>query len=777
MPVDNDSSLDDLPVEKKQKKKVRFKDPVVDQVQKPEVQQTNIDDGSSLDDLVVEPAEKKQKEEVEFPKAKKPKDEYQPVIDQAQELEAQQATFENIAFSGGGAKGVALAGALRQLEERGIGQNVKNVAGSSAGAMMATFYALGAEVDDLEQILRDNPVDTLANKSSLTKGVYLNKNTTAMQEMLANSINNVLEKNLDNIQQKYQEQLAQVREDMKEANLGKVELSRQAREDLINKSDQLEKFDIDKFAEKIRDKKPVTFGDIGALHAIDPQKYKNLMITTVDREKGELRVFNAKTDPNIDIATACRASCSLPLAFEPVEIEGKKYVDGGYLNNVPQDLFEKKDQQMGQVNSPEELQQAQQKGRTMAFVFGSNSDQKDPVNVALYHSREDITKHGKKFKFAVDIMYKLVNRTGGKFAYSEADEQTHRNIRNNSHNAVMLDTGEVDTLSFTKAKDKIELLYAKGDISTSRQLNNLGVEPEDLNLNQKEFAYEVLDAIFKDKKVNKAQRIADVNELVKFCKKEAWEGKTHQEGLEEFTKEILEKSPKYAKHIVENLNKKDTRQEIKYSYAEILDIDYDFEKVDDLNKHKFSRAELNEKFSFEPKESPDRSILDKITYPFKKAAGVVKSVINDYVIKPIKNIITTIDDKITEVIRNFEEGGAVNPNELNRTSEANQNHNVERENISQKETGNIKQENQSTSKDLQQVEATRATNLRIGERGARENVNSEQKIEPKITKQEITPKLARQATAVGSKLEDRMRKQDNNSVNVPQKKPVQSRGI
>nr|WP_064429129.1 patatin-like phospholipase family protein [Rickettsia sp. Tenjiku01] len=60
-----------------------------------------------------------------------------------QELEqAQKAPIEYIAFSGG-AKGVIYSGAYETAKKAGILDNVKAVAGSSAGAITATVVALG----------------------------------------------------------------------------------------------------------------------------------------------------------------------------------------------------------------------------------------------------------------------------------------------------------------------------------------------------------------------------------------------------------------------------------------------------------------------------------------------------------------------------------------------------------------------------------------------------------------------------------------------------------
>lgn len=45
------------------------------------------------------------------------------------------------------------------------------------------------------------------------------------------------------------------------------------------------------------------------------------------QETSKLTIFNSVDTPNVEIALACRASASIPLVFETVEIDGKKYVD------------------------------------------------------------------------------------------------------------------------------------------------------------------------------------------------------------------------------------------------------------------------------------------------------------------------------------------------------------------------------------------------------------------------------------------------------------------
>jgi NTE family protein len=57
-------------------------------------------------------------------------------------------------FEGGGVKGVALAGAVAAAEEAGVSV-WKNVAGTSAGAIVACLIVMGYDGRRLKQILDD----------------------------------------------------------------------------------------------------------------------------------------------------------------------------------------------------------------------------------------------------------------------------------------------------------------------------------------------------------------------------------------------------------------------------------------------------------------------------------------------------------------------------------------------------------------------------------------------------------------------------------------------
>ena len=91
-------------------------------------------------------------------------------------------TIENLAFEGGGVKGLAYAGAIAALEEKKILSGVKGVAGTSAGAITAALVSLNYNASELTKIVQAtdfkkfedhwNPL-RIATEYGLYKGDFL----------------------------------------------------------------------------------------------------------------------------------------------------------------------------------------------------------------------------------------------------------------------------------------------------------------------------------------------------------------------------------------------------------------------------------------------------------------------------------------------------------------------------------------------------------------------------------------------------------------------------
>ncbi len=63
---------------------------------------------------------------------------------------------------------------------------------------------------------------------------------------------------------------------------------------------------------------------------------KELLVTAVDCESGQLRAFDSASGVPIERAVA--ASCAVPGIFPPVTIEGRRYTDGGVRSGTSADL-------------------------------------------------------------------------------------------------------------------------------------------------------------------------------------------------------------------------------------------------------------------------------------------------------------------------------------------------------------------------------------------------------------------------------------------------------
>lgn len=63
---------------------------------------------------------------------------------------------------------------------------------------------------------------------------------------------------------------------------------------------------------------------------------RRLLITAVDAESGEPRVFDR--DSGVHLASAVAASCAVPIVWPPITIDGHRYIDGGVRSIANADL-------------------------------------------------------------------------------------------------------------------------------------------------------------------------------------------------------------------------------------------------------------------------------------------------------------------------------------------------------------------------------------------------------------------------------------------------------
>jgi NTE family protein len=185
--------------------------------------------------------------------------------------------IEALVFEGGGVKGIAHCGALYRLEQFGINtEGIMFIAGTSAGSQVAALLACGYSVDELRDILLTLPFTKFMDKSW---GYILN-----LKRLIC--------------------------------NYG------------IHKGDFMEEY-IDDLISKKLGKKRATFMDLKL------QTLKTLRITGTCLTTSTLEYFDVMRTPDMPISKAIRISSSIPLFFSAVKYQGKHYVDGGVIRNLP----------------------------------------------------------------------------------------------------------------------------------------------------------------------------------------------------------------------------------------------------------------------------------------------------------------------------------------------------------------------------------------------------------------------------------------------------------
>jgi predicted acylesterase/phospholipase RssA len=282
------------------------------------------------------------------------------VIEQLKE--AHQKRIKRVVCSGGGAKGVVYPGSYKAMRDTGMLKDVEEFSGASAGAITAAFMAIGMPADIFrEKLLSTNLKDLMGTVSGELYGknrpgvAFLTKDGKPLEQFIRENIITVLKDSLKSLK-----------------NLDSFAYKDHELYDLVK---------------KINGKNPrITFGDLALLNHYFPDQFKKLTIPAVQIAGGEVQIFNAELTPNVEIALACRASASIPVILEPVEIEingvTKKYVDGGVYDNLPTDYFD--GQENGKfVNNTKPEQ-------TMVFAFGEGlKNKKNQVFQALYGKRWD----------------------------------------------------------------------------------------------------------------------------------------------------------------------------------------------------------------------------------------------------------------------------------------------------------------------------------------------------------------------------------------------------
>jgi NTE family protein len=238
---------------------------------------------------------------------------------------------QSLVFKGGGTKGMVYLGALEALEELKMMREVKHVAGTSIGAIIACLVALNYKANEIKELFEKNPLESFLDKEIISEkvlhsyqsgeitkilnGVYENLTITKFLKLVIN-FTGVFETD------KYREWI----ENIICKKTGIKDCTFKELQNLINRGKPFKELHV--FGVKIGQEQEI--GDFCA------KKYKDLIV-----------------------ADAVIASMSFPFLFKPKNLRYKfktkkntlkaftdyseSYIDGGLLYNFPIDAFDKKE--------------------------------------------------------------------------------------------------------------------------------------------------------------------------------------------------------------------------------------------------------------------------------------------------------------------------------------------------------------------------------------------------------------------------------------------------
>lgn len=192
--------------------------------------------------------------------------------------------FENICVEGGGAAIIAVGGVLIELENRGILQNLKRYAGTSAGAIVATALCVGYTGSEIADLLIKTDFNQFLDDSwGITSDLYRLYNEYGYCP-----------------------------------------------------GDTFLKFvreTISKKTYKIRNGN-ITFTELFDING------KELVIIATNLTKDKVMYLGRHTTPDMSVALAVRASMSIPFIYNPVKYNGDLLCDGGISMNYPLQVFD-----------------------------------------------------------------------------------------------------------------------------------------------------------------------------------------------------------------------------------------------------------------------------------------------------------------------------------------------------------------------------------------------------------------------------------------------------
>ena len=235
-------------------------------------------------------------------------------------------------FQGGGAKGYAHVGALKAAEQRDI--RFIRIAGTSAGAIIATLAAAGYTADELL-----DPTRPLGERGILDVDVaeVLDAEQYAAVTNLEESFRSLctIKTPRAGLIGRWQRAKREWKPLLVARGLKLLALQAGMRVQLRRNFGAVDTEPLvgwldNRLREKIGGAGPVTFGDLAM----------RLRMVAANLRTGRIERFGFPGDENLAVAPATIASACYPFFFRPVISGADMFVDGGLLSNLPVWLFD-----------------------------------------------------------------------------------------------------------------------------------------------------------------------------------------------------------------------------------------------------------------------------------------------------------------------------------------------------------------------------------------------------------------------------------------------------
>ena len=248
----------------------------------------------------------------------------------------------NLVIPGGAPRGIAYLGVIQTMEKLQTLSMLKRVAGTSSGAITATFLAVGCDIKELEMLLEKNLEDFLDAADLRVSGLLKSTQNGSYQDVIKTILKDYWKGSPAYLDPNKRAQALQDKLQHHEG-IASGEKLREWIEGIIVKNTMIPH---------------CTFKELKSLTDKDPQKYKELhafSLQVLEDSKPQTVRFTHENPlwENLIISDAIRASVSIPGVFQPhilyfKDVEGNRYprkdlgkfIDSGLSCNLPIDAFD-----------------------------------------------------------------------------------------------------------------------------------------------------------------------------------------------------------------------------------------------------------------------------------------------------------------------------------------------------------------------------------------------------------------------------------------------------